>query len=455
MANVEFNSYKMSKNSNNLLELDITLNIFFDGTLNNKDNSDSRNPAHKHYKDFLLKGQNKKKDTSYYNDWSNVARLWDTSLVKEDPIYIEGIGTEDYKKDNLVGYSTGKGTSGIRFKVLKGCEKISNKVKAIMVKHQGKTINSITLNVFGFSRGAAAARNFTAELRKPAYKARYHDGQFYDRDNMICQPEMPEAGHLGYCLSKIGVTLSMYKIKINFLGIFDTVSSYGGNFRNDIADLSLNNLSAASKVVHFTARDEFREKFALTRIPSDNSNGTSKEKKRIEFDFPGVHSDVGGSYQTGPELIKEIETSWTFKRPLEKLSQQLLDEGWYRDGDLSITGGNAYFALRGEKAKVYKEYSYIPLHFMAMWSMEYGTQLNLKFLLSKYSIKDHPTLISAKKRLRGYVFDDQKYPYFNLFSHSTFNELKNLRYHYFHRSARREGIGMDPDVNYRRYELEK
>lgn len=96
--------------------------------------------------------------------------------------YIEGIGTVDSKTDNDTlglparGGGLGVGERGIAAKVTKGCIKGA---EALRAKYRGKVINVLTVNVYGFSRGAAAARHFmhvatnaptTQKLSKINYK---------------------------------------------------------------------------------------------------------------------------------------------------------------------------------------------------------------------------------------------------------------------------------------------
>ena len=48
-------------------------------------------------------------------------------------------------------------------------------------------------------------------------------------------------------------------------------------------------------MVHFTAMDEHRYNFALTKLPG----ATEKQ-------FPGVHCDIGGAYLTEKETVDEM-----------------------------------------------------------------------------------------------------------------------------------------------------
>lgn len=110
----------------------------------------------------------------------------------------------------------------------------------------------VTLNVFGFSRGAAAARNFVhlANTQPELFKNAELDKDW----NFAKNNPSKQNG-----------------VSVNFVGLFDTVASYGKdlNFSNDTEQLHLNFDSGyANKVVHLVALDEYRANFPLTNINS-------------------------------------------------------------------------------------------------------------------------------------------------------------------------------------------
>ncbi|WP_136669253.1 DUF2235 domain-containing protein [Flavobacterium sp. H122] len=460
MANIQFNPYSPKEEQKKEELIDITLGVFFDGTLNNKNNTDERK---KNSAVFQNEGKDKDEDTSYYNDWSNVARLWD-NYDKAKSIYIEGIGTEDNKSDTTQGYAFGTGTTGVRGKVRKGCEKVVTAAKEVAKNKKSKTINTLTLDVFGFSRGAAAARNFVYEINKAKYKPTpvnhskndFAEPVWVDSDGYSTTlQELPKRGHLGLKLKEAGIEVT--NVVVRFLGIFDTVSSYGGSFKNDIEDLSLDSIQRAKSIIHFIAEDEHRENFALTNV------NTGIEKK-----FPGVHSDIGGGYESGIETIEELETDWTNRNDLEPFRKQLIDQGWYKEDQLKYTGGNFYFALEG-KRDLKKTYSYVPLHFMAKYGVLKELPINTnKIENMKYSISNDPLLVRVKNRLEPYVMGDGAYYSFKWFKdiHKKYEsnksspnyqkelneqqDLRALRNGYLHWSAKREGIGMDPTSDRKR-----
>ncbi|MEN2721119.1 DUF2235 domain-containing protein, partial [Capnocytophaga sputigena] len=338
-------------------------------------------------------------DNSLMNDYTNVARMWNC-CNENYAIYIEGIGTLDGQKDVNDGFRFGAGETGIRGKVRKGCKMLAEKIKGKLL-FKDKVNIGLTLDVFGFSRGAAAARNFLYEvnvsdkrkedinlnskkIKIPINVSGYgfegtsyiEETTFYDKDNILVHSEfligdkMPKYGYLGYYLLQEGIDPDMLKLHIRFLGIYDTVSSYeeSGNlikgmwqsagltdyFDDDIEQLQLNNLGSFEKAVHFTAMDEHRENFALTHFSEEML--LKPKYNCIEKAFPGVHCDIGGAYETGTEYVDEIENS-NYNPELDTLHEDLISKYWYKREQLNLS----FFKLSGTRF-LRKEYSYIPLH---------------------------------------------------------------------------------------------
>lgn len=491
----------------------LVFGMFFDGTLNNRENSRLRKKYRNQGKDTItgdeekaairkeeaaydalknkdfspndseydryIKGVYRSKidkmgmDNSYSNDYSNVAR---TSFCCETSyaIYTEGIGTLDQKRDVDDGFQFGSGITGIRGKVRIGCESLADKISSEKQKEANKELSTIVLDVFGFSRGAAAARNFVYEVNsKPAYpyetklvKDGYSttinpmggmpapnfkevkvdsDGEAIDTAVLV-NGKLPRMGHLGYTLIKNGVftaeELKDIRIIIRFIGVYDTVSSYAeygdmgflkrsgvgishvmsNKFKKGVKELHLNELGSYNKAVHYTAENEHRDNFALTRMPGAH-----------EKNLPGVHCDIGGAYETGNETVDEIETDTRFI-DLEKCRQNLIDQHWFKEDQLKIINmkqtiaGNdftdeddrgfwstvaelfkrGFYNQLSGKRFLKKEYSYIPLHFM---EREYNDLMKdniMKSVVKDYDIDFDPVLKRAKVRLGQYVFDNRE-----------------------------------------------
>lgn len=396
-------------------DIDLQVGVLFDGTANNFTNTMIRKKYYqieegkglkiseedkrvyrslgmeRSYKTLWLKKQDRK-DNSFANDFSNVARHR-LSFDKNYFIYIEGIGTEDREGDFARGLALGMGKTGVIAKVKKGCRELAKRIDKRKV---GKKRINLVIDVFGFSRGAAAARNFLYEINENGKKN-----------------TSSKLGYLGeYLLSEEILNeeeLQKLRLTVRFLGLYDTVSSYGID-HDDVEQLHLNNIGSIKKAVHFTAMDEHRKNFALTRLPQAE-----------EFDLPGVHSDIGGGYNDNPKEDKETVTidEYSHKEAINLLVDKLKEQSWYKEKQLTIKPvyidthdvHNLLYSLTGERV-LSKAYSFIPLEFMDRKfkkNIDDEEKQNIfiksKEIDKKYPIdNDHPILIESKKRLEDYVF---------------------------------------------------
>jgi len=226
-------------------------------------------------------------DNSYGNAPSNVARLFDLyqddatrSLAKEErsacvKVYLEGIGTSSGEEDSVYGQATGMGDTGVVARVMQSPNTISLQLGLFTENNPGVQVDALEFDIFGFSRGAAAARHFANELLKAkggVLAGLLRPGQFG------LSEDFEWSGHA--C--------------INFIGLFDTVAAVADPMRWDFSPAGhLNpgvNLylppGCARKVVQLTARDEMRWNFALNSVAPHHQ----------EIALPGAHSDIGGGY---------------------------------------------------------------------------------------------------------------------------------------------------------------
>ncbi|MEP3588875.1 MAG: DUF2235 domain-containing protein, partial [Marinobacter sp.] len=188
---------------------------------------------------------------------------------------------------------------------------------------------SLTIDLFGFSRGAASARHAAYEINRGL------------------------DGALGRVLLKNGIGWPK-RVVIRFVGLFDTVSAVinpaeldlsPSNDRNDPVDVYLAPESV-KYAVHLVAADEFRENFALNSLR--NANGEIPKNFR-EIVLPGAHSDVGGGY---PDILREDliiskyhkidndRIDWPDQTMqwdnLEELRRVKTSEGWIGDFSLPV-----------------------------------------------------------------------------------------------------------------------
>ncbi|AEW86398.1 hypothetical protein FCOL_12825 [Flavobacterium columnare ATCC 49512] len=456
---------------------DLTINIYFDGTQNNKNNTLSREQNNAIYKEM-----SNKKDDSYMNDYTNVARGYD---ITEDSslqgnVYIEGVATEDDQEDDSASLATGIskeqmigiGTgTGIAEKVEKGCVKAAEKVKEKFKTLRKKKLRILFINVYGFSRGATTARHFIHIASTPST---IEDGF---RGMRLCSPskklhkikkEHPlyiKHGFFGYQLVQNKVIPE--RIVFNFVGLYDTVSSEGVYHDNDVEVLGLDAIRKAKMVFQIAADDEYRENFDLTNINSAGLHG-------LELTLPGVHSDIGGSY-----LPHSIENSVLFqgtgasnKSKAEKYKEILIKEGWFNKKQLYITRelissreADFKYKLKG-KRMLENTYDKIPFNMMVQISEQFEVKYQKTLKDTKIVITD-PVVKKAYEQLQTYAAKCQNFRnecirtqdaaryirYLNQPKKISYLDfialpvLKELRNRYFHWSVRADAFGLNERTN--------
>ncbi|MEM5433039.1 DUF2235 domain-containing protein [Cupriavidus oxalaticus] len=297
-------------------EQTIHINLFFDGTNNN---DDAKTPAR--WRD------------STHKTHTNVARLFNACpprpLKGIYSYYIAGVGTPFPELGEATYDSWGKGfAAGFAKRCAWGYTRVLNAVHEAMVpgddkglikddeaarictkldwnlganllttkeKHLGSLHDSLVrqcqrnrlvkkayVNVFGFSRGAAGARVFVSKL----------------------------INHW----AKGGKLAEKIDYEVNFMGLFDTVASVGPpeSFQSAVnleyfdghfwaaGGGTLNIPTQVRKCVHFFSMHEQRMSFPLDSIRKGPSY-PADASKMLEVPYPGVHSDVGGSYAPGDQ----------------------------------------------------------------------------------------------------------------------------------------------------------
>lgn len=490
--------------------IDFTFGVFIDGTLNNMYNTELRqlaegkNPANttglsmSQSEAAKLFSGLKEKDNSYDNDLSNPAILFKNYLDDEDnkhfAIYTDGMGTntspampektdanpnpvrntnlskDDYKKDDaMFGPAFGQGTAGIMDRVKKSIEDVVSIIKAQKLD-KDYCVGTITFDVFGFSRGAASARHFVHVVTHGPYVAEM--GLIYAVEDLqnnslpfkYKNKLMPQFGVLGQLLTEAGLMdEALTKVDVRFVGIYDTVPHHGFVQHNDAKDLGLDNVNRANYVVHMVAADEHRANFSLVdistvaKVPAD-----SKKKGGIELSFPGVHCDVGGAYEEGRidnPLRIDADTS---EEALKPLRNQLIQQGWFKDSEISIilnplfklSSGVNRFRLEG-KRKLSNQYSYIPLHHMAEFCDKRDVPINkdtlIKFKkfksnfideLPNIEYKNVAFLEEIKTKLENYCFKGGNALSFE----KDPKAVSFLRNHYLHWNSTYGEEGMDVGI---------
>ena len=406
---------KKELNKKNIIP--ITIGLFFDGTGNNKANIDfGKNKPRSYWlsyrrlsktRDLILGG------SSYDQAYSNIVKLEQSACSYTHKFYIEGIGTSDGEPDSLRGLAYGRGYwTGTKAKAEKGIKKIIDTLFSNYSSLQSNVKFDIKIDAFGFSRGAASARFFTYLAIKKSC-------------NLECK------------LTKKGWKIE--NVQVNFVGLFDTVASYGIAHSNDTKPLYLDAITCANTVVHLCAAEEHRINFPLTNIKSA-IRGANKinQKTAIELFLPGVHSDIGGGYTDNysEKGLQILDYDGRYKNIEKRFNEEvdwLKSMGWYRDKDIeSIDGWNQ---LKVNRKNIKNTYSLIPLNIM-------------KYYAEKYSIGSFPELpnidsVSGEDRaflkgintIIGKAIVNKKCNNHLYWWDKKDDEFLKLRYKYFHFSS--------------------
>lgn len=267
---------------------------------------------------------------------SNVAKLYRVHAENDKTkgvyrVYVPGVGTYFKEVGDPGGTTLGLGAGAF------GEERLDwalARFDALLLPHVRRAENpsnkilEINLSAFGFSRGAALARAFV---------------------NLFLERRCEKQGRTGVGRLKVGG----YVVRIRFLGLFDTVASVGApmsinntsvagaaagsvsfciRYRlsdSDLADVTPDRLAFAAgaqpgadpspgvydghnswggrmripqvveEVRHFVAAHEMRNSFPLDSVSTTERGNISHPAHFYETVYPGVHSDVGGSYRPG------------------------------------------------------------------------------------------------------------------------------------------------------------
>ena len=210
--------------------------------------------------------------------------------------YITGIGTEDSTavgnaEESKMGNALGVGKWGVAAKTLKGVEQVCESIAKLLntAKVIGKEIDAITkieFDVFGFSRGSAAARNFANVVLDG------ESGEFAPAFKAACEGKVSLVSEFDWTNND--------HCQIKFAGLFDTVASVikfshldfsAHNDDNGTVRLYLDP-KRVERAVHIVAnrKTEYRSNFGVNLLNTDGGS------QFTEVRVMGAHSDIGGGY---------------------------------------------------------------------------------------------------------------------------------------------------------------
>lgn len=264
-------------------------------------------------------------DNNMYRDWegslgagseTNVARLYrvykenDTAIQVREKIYVVGVGAmsadagveliKEMKSKEAASRAANLATeeiSGTTFGYyVAGLARGEGGQERLQIAYRWARswCQSVpasakkVVDVYGFSRGAAMARTFVNLI------------------NMGLKKEVPN-------------------LSVRFLGVFDTVGSFGtlGDEVDVGQNIGISSVDAAA-IRHFTARHEIRRNFPLTALSS------------ADREYAGAHSDVGGGY----EAKEDLTNNHLAFVPLKDMHHESMDSGVELDSLAFPTGVN-------------------------------------------------------------------------------------------------------------------
>ncbi|WP_024459840.1 phospholipase effector Tle1 domain-containing protein [Marinimicrobium sp. LS-A18] len=402
-------------------KLSVRLLLFFDGTANNRTNVEERENNTEVYQELQDQWLGLKAYQSYNNGRSNIALLEAQVDDRTPPkgfdyarkLYVEGAGTEDREADHRKGLAMGTGSTGIEAKVTKGIRLAVGNIRELFQNSgEDSTLKQLTIDLYGFSRGAASAR--------------------------YCIHKLMDAGGepISEQLEIEGFPAD--QIEVNLVGLFDTVSSHGMSFNNDVNALKLDSIRRAKRVVQLEASEEYRSNFSLTTIDSAGGKG-----QRICL--PGAHSDVGGGYRSGPEAQIVYRGH---QRDRHSDRDWLLAQGWYRPEELGLpTSRNTLsHVIHAERELVKTSYSKIPLELMAEFIQDEGVSMNeQKFPELVDLSEESDELRELQSRIQAYVASGSE----SRPEHWQGRDplLRIIRHQYLHLSAHYSSVGMAPRLH--------
>ncbi|WP_456461569.1 phospholipase effector Tle1 domain-containing protein [Reichenbachiella sp.] len=197
--------------------------------------------------------------------------------------------------------------------------------------------------IFGFSRGAAAARLLASKINR--------EGIPKGVEITLKPVENRETKVVEQRIHQVNFDRSASKkIDIEFLGVWDTVSALG-LFNNILATFKLRKTDLFTdqhiatniqQAVHLVSIDETRNSFRPSLM-------NHKEGVTHEVWFPGVHSDIGGTYlekelsQANLYYMIDKLSEWNEAR---KLDDFLIDQNAYAESTKSDID-RAHFHFQG------------------------------------------------------------------------------------------------------------
>jgi uncharacterized protein (DUF2235 family) len=260
-----------------------------DGTWNRADQEDAGKPCPTNVIKIAYRLAKKAKDAN-------------GDLVQQIIYYDQGVGTGDLE-DKILGGGTGAGLE----------QNIHDAYIFLLANYEPGD----EIYIIGFSRGAFTARSIGGMIHKCGVLKREHVRRYIDAERLYHNGKIdathPEAEAFRKECSIDGAN----DTPVQMIGVWDTVGALGIPLRGlraankdeyQFLDTKLN--PAVKHAFHALAIDEHRSPFEPTLWEP-----IRKDQDVQQVWFPGVHSDVGGGYNTSD--LSDSTLQWMIDRAKE------------------------------------------------------------------------------------------------------------------------------------------
>ncbi len=235
---------------------------------------------------------------------SNVVKLYTAMLVNNDQVayYHPGVGT--------MGSTTARNALESKWSVVKGLafgagfrDNVLDAYRFLMDAYD----DGDQIYIFGFSRGAYTARALAGLIHGYGVLCSGNEGHIPYAWRMFTDQvkEMRDKGKTTIQVADaFKETFSHPKLKIRFVGVWDTVSSIGWVYQPVTLLYTAHNASMECGR-HAVSIDErrcfFRDNLWGEALPGQDV---------LQVWFAGVHSDVGGSYPSAESALSNKALTW-------------------------------------------------------------------------------------------------------------------------------------------------
>ena len=247
---------------------------------------------------FAFDGTGNTNNQGDLNDLGNgISNVWNFTQLYNDgnARYVTGVGTRHRESDpqfggdiySLLGSSLDMGTN------LTGIDRIKRMEAYFNAEAELFTDNTkmMDVDIIGFSRGAAQARDFANRINANTKNGQYNytikDEQ--GKDVQKCQ-----------------------MINFRFMGLWDTVLS------TSVSSYDMNIVNGFQYVAQAVALNEYRgnntrrlpgSRLGAFPLESVMGGAVPSGQSRVEMGFIGAHADIGGGFQTKNEIAR-VTLAW-------------------------------------------------------------------------------------------------------------------------------------------------